>query len=123
MIVKKYAIYKIEQSSFDSNSHINVNSYNSNEFNIKLNTFPTPFSKMVLIRKYDLSIKNPEDNVKSAYFDTEIDAMEAVRLNMHMNPININTFDSHITILPVLEEVTELQEIRRLKIKGILQDD
>jgi hypothetical protein len=121
MLVKKYAIYKIEKSEFDAFSNMTVNSYSSNEYNIRFNKQSTQFSKFNHIPKNSLLMKDVDDTANSIYFDNEYDAIKAVELNRLT--LNFDKYDCNISILPVLVEVTDIQEIRRLKIKGILQDD
>jgi hypothetical protein len=122
MFVKKYAIYKIELVSTDSFSNLDVNKYSNNEINIRFNKVINSHEIFTLVSATSLIPANSGHS--SMYFDTEYEAINAVELNRYNTLLNIN-YGTKISIIPVLEDISDsnVQEIRRLKLKGILQDD
>jgi hypothetical protein len=121
MIVKKYAIYKIVMTSFIKNLNIHSNDLNCDEISFKFNSILENGSICKYIPKSTLIIKLSDDD-NSEFFDTELDAIKSLELNAFTNDIEMDNFQTRITILPIYVNVVDAQEIRRLKIKDILQD-
>jgi hypothetical protein len=99
----------------------NNSNYGLNKIGFDLSPMLDKFSKLEYIPKNTLSIKIIDDNPNQEFFDNKKEAIQAIEMNRYEATLNYN-FNHNITILSVYVDIIDLIEIRRLKIKGILQD-
>jgi len=117
LIVKKYTLFKVEMVNMVNNITTDSNNSYGNMINIKLNvsSMPTNNIRPVYNSEFFFNHKDPNGTVS---FYSEGELLDALQFSNNKHTFYGNSF----VILPSVEWLTNIKEIRRLKVKNIFNN-